>query len=446
MSNSKWWTSVPAGPEFEVIVVGGGSAGSTAAIASARSGAKTLLIDKMAFLGGTSTAVLDTMYGFYSPGESPKRLVTGIPSEVVAYLESLGPVVERPNTYGAGTGITYNSEHLKVAWESMCASAGVTVLQHAFLQDAHMVDGRVQEILVATKSGLIRFAAPVFVDCSGDADLCAFAGFGVEIAGEHDPAQSLTSTFKIVNVDMERRRSISKEVLHDLMAKAAEAGYALPRKEGSDHITPIAGMTATVMTRLPSYVSTPDGVFSATDPWFLTRSEHEGHRQVLEYMRFLQDWVPGYEEASLVSMASQIGVRETRRVYGDYRLTRTDVLTAQQFDDQVALCGAPIEDHRPGEGTDWVYLPEGTAVGIPLRSLIVRDATNVVTAGRCFSATHDAHASVRSIGQCMAMGQAAGVLAGMSISVSGEVRAVPSSKVQDRLRRDGATLEVPNNG
>lgn len=444
MPERVWWNAVTEGPSFDVIVIGGGSAGTSSAIAAARAGARVLLVDKLGFLGGTSTAVLDTMYGFYSPGEKAKRLITGIGADVVDRLTELGPVLERPNTYGAGTGITYNSEHLKVVWESLCRDAGVTVLQHSLLQDVYVSDGRVMQVLVATKAGLRRFSARTFLDCSGDADLCSFADFSLEIAGEIDPAQSLTTTFKIVNVDMERRRSITKDQLHELMEKAADDGYQLPRKEGSDHVTPIDGMTATVMTRLPSYVAGDNGSISATDPWFLSQSEHEGHRQVLEYMRFLTDRVPGYEEASLVAMSAQIGIRETRRVHGDYRLTRDDVLTARQFDDQVGLCGAPIEDHRPGEGTDWVYLPEGDAVGIPLRTLIVKDASNVLVAGRCFSATHDAHASVRSIGQCIAMGQAAGTAAALSLAEGGDVRAVRPQEVRARLREDGATLEVPD--
>ena len=141
-----------------------------------------------------------------------------------------------------------------------------------------------------------------------------------------------------------------------------------------------------------------------------------GRRQALEYARFLVERVPGYENASLVALGTQIGVRETRRVYGDYRVTRDDVLSARQFDDQIGLCGAPIEDHHggAGTGTTWEYLPDATAVGIPLASLIVEDSVNTLVAGRCFSATHDAHASIRSMAQCMAMGQAAGTVAAMA--------------------------------
>ena len=429
---------------FDVVIVGSGASGATAAVAAARSGASTLLIEKLPFLGGTSTAVLDTFYGFYTPGDRALKVVGGIADDVVAGLRRLGPVVERPNTYGAGTGVTYLAEHLKVVWESLVIETGAAVLLHAFVQEVEVSDGRVTALVLATKGGLMRVSAGVVIDASGDADVCHLGGFGYEAAGSIDPAQTLTTTFRMVNVDHEERATIGKDQLHALMAEAAESGdYDLPRREGSDHITPVSGMIATVMTRIEH--ATGDPPRSAADPDVLTRAEMEGRRQALEYVRFLVDRVPGYAKASLAALSTQIGVRETRRVYGDYRLTRDDVLAARQFDDQIGLCGAPIEDHhgREGTGTTWEYLPNGTAVGIPLRTLIVRDAANVFAVGRCFSATHDAQASVRSMAQCMAMGHAAGVTAARAVRADGVVRDIAFADVQDQLRSDGAVLEVP---
>ena len=428
---------------FDVVVVGSGSAGSAAAIAAARAGAKTLLLEKLPFLGGNSTAVLDTFYGFFTPGEQPRKVVGGIADDVVSELRRLGRVVERPNTYGAGTGITYSADHLKVAWERLVTDAGVQVLLHAFVQDASVADRRLRSVAVATKAGLRTVEARVVVDASGDADVCHHAGLAYELAGDIEPAQTLTTTFRMVNVDRVRRASITRDELHALMAEAAQSGdYELPRREGSDHITPIDGMTATIMTRIEHVRRDGKSVLNATDPDVLTSAEIEGRRQALEYARFLIDRVPGYENASLAALGTQIGLRETRRVYGDYRLTRADVLAARQFDDQIGLCGAPIEDHAAGAGTRWEYLPEGSAVGIPYRTLVARDAENVLVAGRCFSATHDAHASVRSMAQCMAMGHAAGTAAAMSAEAGGDVRAVAIDRLLARLRGDGAVLTV----
>ncbi len=237
---------------FDVVVVGSGAAGSSAAISAARSGASVLLIEKLPFLGGNSTAVLDTFYGFYTPGEIPRKVVSGIGDDVVAELSLLGEIVERPNTYGAGTGITYVAEHLKVVWENLVIRSGARVLLHAIVQNAQVVDGRITELLLATKSGLQTVSATVVVDASGDADVCHHAGLAYELAGELEPAQTLTTTFRMVGVDVARRKEISKDELHEMMRRAAESGdYLLPRREGSDHMTPIDGMTATIMSFEP---------------------------------------------------------------------------------------------------------------------------------------------------------------------------------------------------
>jgi glycine/D-amino acid oxidase-like deaminating enzyme len=434
---------IPRYGSFDVVVVGSGSAGSTAAIAAARHGADVLLIEKLPFLGGVSTAVLDTFYGFYTPGDEPRKVVGGIADDVVAALRRYGKVVVRPNTYGAGTGVTYLAEHLKLVWENLVVNAGARVLLHAFVQDALVSEGRITELIVATKAGLRRVATRVVIDASGDADVCYHAGFGYELAGEIEPAQTLTTTFRMVNVDLARRQSIAKAELHRLMAEAAASGeYQLPRQEGSDHVTPAEGVIATIMTRIEHVQHVGGRVVNATDPDVLTAAEMEGRRQALEYVRFLIDKVPGYEKASLVALGTQIGVRETRRVHGDYRVTGDDVLSAHHFDDQIGLCGAPVEDHHPGTGTTWKYLPEGEVVGIPFRSLLVRDSVNTLVAGRCFSATHEAHASIRSMAQCMAMGQAAGTAAAMA--GNDVVRSINPSALRDRLRSDNAILELPS--
>jgi hypothetical protein len=245
-------------------------------------------------------------------------------------------------------------------------------------------------------------------------------------------------------VDLAKRKALPKGELQRLMAAAAESGaYDLPRREGSDHAMPVPGMTSTVMTRSASFETRGGRTVNATDPELLSRAEIEGRRQALEYARFLKDRVPGYEHSSLAGLSIQTGIRETRRVHGDYRITRDDVLSARQFEDQVGLCGAPIEDHAPGKDTKWAYLPDGQCVGIPFRTLLPQKLSNVLVAGRCFSATHDAHASVRSMGQCMSMGQAAGTAAALALAAGNEVRGVHFPDLRARLLGLGAVLEVP---
>jgi hypothetical protein len=428
---------------YEVVVVGAGSAGATAALAASQLGARTLLIDRLPFAGGTSTGVLDTFYGFYTPGNEAKKVVGGIPDQVVAELKKIGPVVERPNTYGAGTGVTYNPEHLKVAWERLLRKSNVSLLLHSLVHEAKNQNDRITEITLANRAGIYRVSGQIFIDCSGDADLTHLAGFSYERAGDISAAQTLTTTFRMVNVDLKERKSITKDRLHELMQEAASEGYELPRREGSDHITTVPNTTATVMTRLDSIRKNQDGFESVVeDPFFLTESEMKGREQALEYSRFLKDKVPGYKDSDIYGLSTFLGIRETRRVYGDYRVTREDVLTARQFDDQIGLCGAPIEDHHSGDGTQWRYLPEGSAVGIPLSALRVKDSENTLVAGRCFSASHDAHASIRSMAQCMAMGAAAGVNAALAVKEKKTIREIPITDVQRKLREGGAILSL----
>ena len=411
----------------DVLVVGAGSAGSTAAIAAARGGASTLLVDRFGFLGGTSTAVLDTFYAFYTPGATPKKVVGGIPDEVVGRLVERGMAFERPNTYGAGTGVTYDPESLKRVWDELVDESGARTLLHAFAFAVAVADDRVVSVDVVAKGGVRRIRPRVVVDASGDADICALAGAPFEAPG--DDVQSLSTVFRVANVDVARAEAVPKQELWSLMRDARDSGrYALTRIEGSIHRTPHEGVMMALMTRVRKV--------DATDADQLSAAEREGRRQAHEYFRFLRDEVPGYEHAVLLSTSPAIGVRESRRIVGEHVLTAAEILSATQFDDQIARCGAPIEEHHAGDDTRWVYLDEGATYGIPYRALQPRGIDNVLVAGRCFSATHEAHASARSMATCMAMGQAAGTAA----ALTDEPKRLAAGRLRARLGKDGADL------
>ncbi len=416
--------------DADVVVVGSGSAGATAAIAAARGGARTVLVERVGFMGGTSTQVLDTFYGFYTPGAVAYRVVGGLPGEVVDALKTKGAAFERPNTYGAGTGVTYDPLTLRVVWEELAQAAGVQLLYHSFCTDVLMDGPRITGVVVDGKRGLMAISARVVIDCTGDADVCHHAGAPYERAGDVDPAQTLSTTFRMINVDIARAQGFGKESLWEKMAEATMNGYRLPRKEGSWHVTTQAGVVHTIMTRIADV--------DATDPVALTAAEIEGRKQALEYARFLRDHVPGFEKAELSWLSDPVGVRETRRVYGQYRLTRADCLGARRFDDAIGACGAPLEDHHAGSDTTWAYLPDGLTYDIPYRTLIPQEVAGLLVAGRCFSATHDAHASCRSMAQTMAMGQAAGTAAALAVGGDVPPAEVDVSTLQERLRGAGA--------
>jgi succinate dehydrogenase/fumarate reductase flavoprotein subunit len=419
--------------ETSVLVVGSGSAGATAAIAAAQAGAAVTLVERYGFVGGTSTQVLDTFYGFYTPGKIAHKVIGGVPDQVVNELFTRNKALLRPNTYGAGQGITYDPETLKLIWETLAVQAGVRLLYHTFVIDVLKEHERVVGVITASKAGLFAIHADVVIDASGDADVAYAAGVPTESAADGVQVQSLTTTFHLINVDDERARKVKKDGLHHLIQEAIASGtYRLPRREGSVHVTPLAGVWATNMTRVREV--------DATDPVQLTQAEIEGRQQAFEYARFLRDKVPGYEHAELTHLSHQIGVRESRRIYGEYRLTKDDVLSARKFDDAIARCGAPIEDHHAGGDTYWQYLPEGETYDIPYRCLVPKNVEGMLVVGRCLSADHDAHASVRSMGQCMGMGQAAGLAAAVSVGRKMMPSAVPVPQLQDRLRQIGAIL------
>jgi glycine/D-amino acid oxidase-like deaminating enzyme len=419
---------------YDVIVVGSGSAGSSAAITAARLGARTLLVDRLGFMGGTSTAVLDTFYAFYTPAAEPRRVVGGLAWELVEHLTADGVAFERPNTYGAGTGVTYDQEALKLLWEQLAEDAGVDLLLHTWATGVRANDGRTEAVRIWNKGGERIIRAGVIVDASGDGDLCAMAGVPFDNAQASGRVQALSTLFKLANVDVERAASVPKAELWKLMREAAGSGdYRLPRIEGSWHRTPFAGVVLIHMTRVPNV--------DATDPEQLTRAEVDGRRQVREYHRFLRDRVPGFADAVLVATSPAIGVRESRRVHGDYRLTQEDVLEGHRFPDEIALCGAPIEDHHDGGDTEWRYVAESGVYGIPYRTLLPTGVDGLLVAGRCFSSTHDAHASARSMATCMAMGQAAGTAAALSVAGGVDPRSLGADAVRQRLLEDGALLE-----
>lgn len=418
--------------QADVVVAGAGSAGMVAAIAAARNGARTLLIERGGFLGGISTAVLDTMYAFYAPGDAQEKVVSGLPDEVVDRIEKYDAVLRRPNTFGSGTGITYNPETLKRVWDDLAQEAGVKVLLHSFITGAVTEGSNVTGIRFVNKAGSHKVTAKAVIDASGDADVIADAGGDFELAGRDGAQQTLSTTFRIGNVG-ERALGVKKDELHALMREANKSGrFVLPREEGSVHRTPDKGIMATIMTRVPG--TAPDDIEG------ISRAEAQGRAQAQEYFRFLKEMVPGYENSVLIGTSPWIGVRETRRIRGDYQLNGEDVLAARRFEDGIARCGAPIEDHHAGRDTRWAYIPNSGTYTIPFRALLPRNLDGILVAGRCLSSTHDAHASARSIGTCMAMGQAAGSAAALAADQGITPRQVPIDTLLALLDRQGADL------
>jgi hypothetical protein len=436
-------SNLPVLTRADLLIVGAGSAGCVAAVCAARhSGYRVVLIERYGFPGGSSTQMLDTFYGFFTPGEQPKKVIGGLPDEVVNTLNATGDIFLRPNTYGAGTGITYNPERLKLVWDRMITGSGVEYWLHTHLVDVTRDENGQSVCIVWNKSGFYRLEARRVIDASGDADFAHLAGYNCEIAGELEPAQSMTTTFRMANVDLDEfRKAGGKEMLMQKMGDAVSSGrHPLPRKEGSAHEMVQKGCIATVAVKVTD--------LHALDIRDLTAAEIEGRRQAFIYEHFFRKEVPGYANAKIISLSHQIGVRETRRVYGEYRLTRDDCMSGMVTQDSVLLCGAPIEDHRKSSvqasETFWQYIPGSGVYGVPYGTMVPKGSTSLWVAGRCFSATHDAHASCRSMGQTMAMGQVTALSAIISLEKELSAGEMDINLLKNRLQSLGAVLEIPD--
>jgi hypothetical protein len=425
--------------EVDILVIGAGSAGCVAALAaSLNKKYSVMLVERYGFPGGSSTQMLDTFYGFFTPGNSPKKIVGGIPDLVVNELDKLGEIFLRPNTYGAGTGVNYNPERLKNVWDSLIISNGIKYLLHTNLLDVVQEEKERTSCIFWNKSGFFKVIAKRIIDASGDADFCHLAGYEYEMAGESEPAQSMTTTFRMSNVDLEKYESAGgKKMLKDVMKIT---NHPLPRKEGSAHEMNAQKCISTVAVKVTDLKS--------LNIEELTLAEIEGRRQSFIFEKFFQSEIPGYENSNIIGLSHQIGVRETRRVYGEHRLTKDECMSALIPKDTILLCGAPIEDHRKGangqDETYWQYVPNDGVYGVPFGTIIPKNSNNVFVVGRCFSATHDAHASCRSMAQTMSMGQAAGLAASMSLDANSNPQSIDIQLLRMKLTDLGQVLEMPS--
>lgn len=435
-------SKIPLLAKTDILVIGAGSAGCTAALAAAgQDRFSVMLIERYGFAGGTSTQMLDTFYGFFTPGSSSRKIVGGLPDTIVNELDKTNDIFLRPNSYGAGTGVNYNPERLKLVWDRLITEAHINYLLHTTLVDVANEEPERISCILWNKSGFFKVKARRVIDASGDADFCFLSGYGFEQAGKKEPAQSMTTTFRMCNVDqLKFQKAGGYTMMKERMAFAFEnKTHLLPRKEGSAHEMCQPGCISTVAVKVSD--------LNALKADELTKAEVEGRKQAFEYEKFFRERVPGYEDSKIIGLSHQIGVRETRRVYGLHRLTKEECLAGEIPGSSVLLCGAPIEDHRKGklgqDETYWEYIPGTGIYGVPYGTIVPAGSKLTWVVGRCFSATHDAHASCRSMAQTMSMGQAAGLAAIQSLNTDCDAKDIDVEKLRNELVDFGQILEVP---
>ncbi len=408
----------------DVLVAGGGPGGFAAAIAAARNGADTLLIERYGFLGGMATMGLVNPFMTFWAGQD--QIVEGILQELVDRLTALG-------AYGKGSRTAFDPEAYKHVCDLMAVESGVRLLFHTTLTDASAEGQSIASVEIANKSGKSLVEAKVYIDGTGDADLAYLAGAQCEKGRDEDGlTQPVTLNFRVCNVDPDRIPSRDeRNRLYDV-AKA-DGRLDCPRENILMFYTTRTGEMHFNQTRVTGI----DGT-SAED---LTRAELEARRQMWQFLEFLRRDMAGFENAEISQSGPQIGIRESRRVIGDHVLTEDEVLEARKFEDGVARGSYDVDIHNPtGAGTVIKRLNPGESYDIPYRCLTPLGLDNLLIAGRPISATHEAHSSLRIMPICMAIGQAAGTAAALSARDGVAPRRLDVSLLRSTLRSQGANL------
>ncbi|HYD57525.1 MAG TPA: FAD-dependent oxidoreductase [Burkholderiales bacterium] len=445
--------------ETDVLVVGGGPAGIGAAIGAADAGARVVLAERYGFLGGNATAALVMPLMSFHTNKGDRRaeprqgapllptdhgpgdpIIAGVLRRLLERLVSVGGAI--PPSLDTGYVVPFDPEWFKLVALDMLDEAGVQFLLHSFASGV-LGEKAVKGAVFETKSGPLAVRAKVVIDCTGDADLAVQAGAPFEVGRSDGLAQPMTLMFRMADFQKAAFDAYVKENpqqwrgvhgLWDLVGQATRAGdLKLPREDVLFFATPHEHEVSVNSTRVTRVLG--------TDVWDLTYAECMSRRQMRQIAEFLRRYVPGFEKAYAVQSGINIGVRETRRIIGEYQLDANDVLSARRFEDAIARGAYPVDIHNPaGSGTVLKRLPPGEAYDIPLRCLLPQSTENLVVAGRCISGTHEAHSSYRVMPIVMATGQAAGVCAALAARAGKPPRDVPVHEVQLELLRQGASL------
>jgi glycine/D-amino acid oxidase-like deaminating enzyme len=432
----------PIAPEAEVVVLGGGPAGIAAAAAAARLGRQVVLVERYGFLGGMGTAAGVTNFcGLHANvfGEI-KQVVHGVADVLLARIDALGGLNEPHLVLGKTYAQAYDTAAYKLAADDLLGEMKVHLQLHALAAGAIIADEkRIDALLIETKSGRMAIRGKIFIDCSGDGDLAAFAGAAYEKGDMLYPSMM----FRVANVDAAKAGEAWRTI-PELMRAAEARGAKFPRKGAIVRPQKHTSEWRVNVTQ----VKHPDGrAIDGTDANELAMGELLGRKQAFEFYSFLTSDVPGFEDAYIVDIPPQLGIRETRRIIGAYRLTAEDVIGCASFDDTIGVNGWPLEMHVAVDVVwRWPEIPGSRGYNhLPYRMLTPLNAggqtfDNLLVAGRCASMTHEGQSAARVSGACFVMGEAAGTAAHLALTTECTCPDISIGKLQELLESNGAFL------
>lgn len=437
---------VPVLAEAPVVVVGGGNAGFVAAVAAARAGARTVLVERSGYLAGSLSGTYATTPGSFGDSEG-RQVVGGIGWEFVERMERAGYAKVNRRLWS----VHLHPEVSKEIAAAMVTEAGVHLLLHSWAGELLAEGPTIRGVVVQTKAGRQAVLGDVFVDASGDADLAAWAGAPFE---QLEPDRLWQTTVDLTVANIDHRKVLAWAEAHDeqvvwMGGSAAETGpqsgsviglmVSDPEQQPAGDESACAGPVPTVKLMPFHSVGRVQGSveIDPLDAESLSWAAVEARRRAMAHLARLRGSIPGFEHACVVG-ESHLGVRESRRITGDYVLTLQDLRSNARFPDVVALNCRPLDRHTKGEAFQIDFLSGNH--DIPLRSLLPRKVDNLLVAGRCISCDHESHASLRGAATCLATGHAAGAAASLAAQGSRTTRGIDVSELQHLLRRQGAVL------
>lgn len=429
---------LPVRYRVDVLVVGGGPAGIASAMAAARNGASTLLIEQRGFVGGMGTAALVPAFCPYTDGEKP--IIRGIGLELLNRMkEAAGEAFLQ--RYGDRLDwVPIDVEVLKRVYERKLLDSGADILMHTMVGHVWVKQSKIEGIVAVNKDGMFIVQAQTYIDTTGDGDIAALAGVPFQIGGESGELQPATMCYTVAGADRSRFKTYLTESGDTdqipLAVQQAQQDGMLP--EGRKEVSGFAWITDSIVGVNFGHVFGINGT-KAED---LTRGAIEGRKLVEGQIRFLKKYVPGFEHIHLVHTGDQIGIRETRRIQGRYTLVVEDFLEAKSFPDDIARNAYFIDIHLANAHSKMriQHLPKGQSHGVPFRCMLPVNIDNLIVAGRSVSSDRAVQGSLRVMPNCFAMGEAAGTAAAIAVHDQCGFPTVSIETLQSQLRKQGAYI------